>query len=80
MRKLIAILFLTVLVGVPTFAQGTIHAFNPQPDPPAPLIRLSSSSPDKAPPKTPPKAPAQEGMNDPAQMFQQILQQLTQAN
>jgi len=69
MRKLIATLIVMVLVGVPAFAQGTIRAFDPQSNPPAPLIRLSSSSPDKAPAKP---------QNDPQQMFQQILQQLTQ--
>jgi hypothetical protein len=70
MRKLTAMLLVIVLVAVPAFSQGTTRAFAPQLAPPAPLNRLSSASPDNA--------PTQGGQNDPAQMFQQILQQLTQ--
>ena len=70
MRKLIATLIVIVLVGVPAFAQGTSRAFDPQSNPPAPVIRLSSSSPDKA--------PSQPQADPAAQRFQQLLLQLTQ--
>jgi hypothetical protein len=69
MRKRIAILIVIVLVAVPAFAEGTIRAFDPQPDPTATLNRLSSASLHEAEAKPTP---------DPAQQFQQIMQQLTQ--
>ena len=88
MRKLIAILIVIVLVAaVPAFAQdnvsgacavsrglvtspGTIRGFDPQPDPPATLNRLSSACLHTVGSNAQP--------NDPAQSFQQILQQLNQ--